>query len=204
MSGRNGAGPKRPPGVTREAVRALYKEGLSQRQIAAKLGVGKSTVAFHVRRLGQPPDQRFSRRYDWAEVQRVYDTGLAVRACAARFGFNLASWHQAVARGNVVPRPRETPIDLLLVADRPQTSRSHLKERLLKVRLKENRCEECGITDWRGKPLSMALHHRNGDGNDNRIENLEFLCPNCHSQTPNYGGRNGHRRRRLREEQEAA
>ncbi|MGZ5312302.1 MAG: HNH endonuclease [Solirubrobacterales bacterium] len=43
-------------------------------------------------------------------------------------------------------------------------------------------------------PLSLHVHHRNGDGTDNRLENLQFLCPNCHSQTDTYGGRNGHRR----------
>jgi 5-methylcytosine-specific restriction endonuclease McrA len=36
----------------------------------------------------------------------------------------------------------------------------------------------------------MALHHINGDGRDNRLENLQFLCPNCHSQTENFAGRN--------------
>ena len=56
--------------------------------------------------------------------------------------------------------------------------------------------EECGISEWRGKPLSMALHHINGDGADNRLANILFLCPNCHAQTPNYGGRNGHRKPR--------
>ena len=81
----------------------------------------------------------------------------------------------------------------LLVAG-PKRSRGHLKVRLLRAGLKENRCEECGITEWRAKPLNMALHHINGDGNDNRLENIRFLCPNCHAQTPNYGGRNGHRK----------
>ncbi len=74
----------------------------------------------------------------------------------------------------------------------------HLKGRLLKEGLKENRCEECGLTEWRGKPLSMALHHVNGNGEDNRLHNLSFLCPNCHAQTPNYGGRGGSRKGRLK------
>lgn len=69
-------------------------------------------------------------------------------------------------------------------------SRSHLKLRLLAAGLKEHRCEECGATDWRGRPLSMALHHVNGDGLDNRLENLQLLCPNCHAQTPNFGVKN--------------
>ena len=42
----------------------------------------------------------------------------------------------------------------------------------------------------------MQLHHINGHGDDNRLENLELLCANCHSMTDTYGGRNGHRRKR--------
>jgi hypothetical protein len=81
------------------------------------------------------------------------------------------------------------PIDELLVAGRPR-NRTHVKMRILGAGLKENVCEDCGITDWRDRPLAMALHHVNGDGNDNRLDNLRFLCPNCHSQTENFAGRN--------------
>jgi Winged helix-turn-helix DNA-binding len=169
---------------------------LSQREIAARLDVSKTTVAFHMRRLDVPPDKRFARRYDWAEIQRVYDSGLSIRECAARFGFNLAAWDQGVKRGDLIARPRETPKELLVAGLR--RGRYNLKLRLLKAGLKQNRCEECGIAEWRGEPLNIALHHVNGDGSDNRLENIRFLCPNCHAQTPNYGGRTGHRRKKAR------
>jgi 5-methylcytosine-specific restriction endonuclease McrA len=81
----------------------------------------------------------------------------------------------------------------LLVVGR-KTSRHNLKKGLLREGLKENRCEQCGISTWRGSELNAQLHHRNGDGMDNRLENIQFLCANCHSQTDTYGGRSGHRK----------
>lgn len=69
-------------------------------------------------------------------------------------------------------------------------NRQHLKRRLIEAGLKQDRCEECDIGEWRGRPITLALHHRNGVGRDNRLENLAILCPNCHSQTENFGGRN--------------
>lgn len=67
-----------------------------------------------------------------------------------------------------------------------QTSKLRIK--LIKEGIKENKCEICGITEWQDKPLVCQLHHINGDSTDNRIENLQMLCPNCHSQTENYCG----------------
>jgi hypothetical protein len=80
------------------------------------------------------------------------------------------------------------PIDELLVAG-TYRGRENVKARILRAGLKDGSCEECGITEWRGRPLSMALHHVNGDGRDNRLENLRLLCPNCHSQTDNFAGK---------------
>lgn len=64
-----------------------------------------------------------------------------------------------------------------------------LKQKLLKENIKENKCEICGLTEWLGKPLIIQLHHINGNNADNRLENLQMLCPNCHSQTESYCGK---------------
>lgn len=66
-----------------------------------------------------------------------------------------------------------------------------LKNRLIKEGLKESKCERCGNNGvWMNAKLTLELHHINGDHYDNRIENLQILCPNCHSQTKNYRNKN--------------
>jgi Zn finger protein HypA/HybF involved in hydrogenase expression len=65
-----------------------------------------------------------------------------------------------------------------------------LKTRILKLNLLNYSCSECNISDWRNKDITLELDHINGITTDNRLENLRFLCPNCHSQTPTYCGRN--------------
>src|ERR1700689_972987 len=130
-------------------------------------------------------DERFAKRIDWSLVQTYYDEGHSVRDCARMFGFSTWSWHGAVARGHVTPRPGFRPIEEIFAANTPR-SRGHLKTRLLRSGLKEERCERCEISEWLGQPLSVALHHVNGDRVDNRLENLELLCPNCHRQTDHF------------------
>ena len=64
-----------------------------------------------------------------------------------------------------------------------------IKLRLIKEGLLLKKCYVCGISEWRGQQLSLELEHKNGNRHDNRIENLELLCPNCHSLTATYRGR---------------
>ena len=95
---------------------------------------------------------------------------------------------KAANRGRTLPS-RGAPIAEVLVSGRPCQS-NNLKQRLIREGLKAAACERCGIKEWEGKRLSFELHHVNGDRSDNRLENLEILCPNCHSQTRTYRGRN--------------
>jgi DNA-binding transcriptional ArsR family regulator len=187
-------GPTRPPGETRAAVAELYEQGYTMTEIARALGVSKPTVCFHLRMLGVPPKEDFARRYDWDEIRRFYEAGNSMTACLKQFGCSRHAWWDAIRRGVINPRPRGEPIDDILAAGRPR-NRNHVKLRLLGAGLKERRCEECGIAEWLGQPVSLELHHVNGDGLDNRLENLRLLCPNCHSQTDTWGGRGQKRKR---------
>jgi hypothetical protein len=52
------------------------------------------------------------------------------------------------------------------------------------------RCDICGLSDWQNKPITLHLDHINGDSDNNQISNTRLLCPNCHSQTDTWCGRN--------------
>lgn len=52
------------------------------------------------------------------------------------------------------------------------------------------KCSECGISDYNTKPITLELEHKDGNSENNSLENLCFLCPNCHSQTPTYRNKN--------------
>ncbi len=67
------------------------------------------------------------------------------------------------------------------------TSGGQLKKIVLSQKLIEYKCKICGCgNDWCDKILILQLDHINGIRNDNRLENLRFLCPNCHSQTETF------------------
>lgn len=69
-------------------------------------------------------------------------------------------------------------------------SQATLRKWFIKGEYIPYKCDYCGISEWQGKDLSLQLDHINGDNHDNRLENLHWLCPNCHSQTDTFAGKN--------------
>lgn len=82
------------------------------------------------------------------------------------------------------------PTEQLLVIG-SEANNQTIKKRIIAEKLLTYECVVCGNKgEWQNKPIVLHLDHINGNNDDNRINNLRFLCPNCHSQTDTYGGRN--------------
>ncbi len=182
------------------AIKAYYDAGHGHVACRQKFGFTHGAWNKAIRRgvlLATPTLFRDRRRlYDWRAVQAYYDEGHTYRECREKFGFCAESWTRAVNRGELKARARRMPLEMLLTKS---NSHKAVKSRLLEAGLLQNVCQACGLREWLGRPLTMHIDHINGKCNDHRLENLRMLCPNCHSQTPTYGGRNAKRPERLQD-----
>jgi hypothetical protein len=81
-----------------------------------------------------------------------------------------------------------------IFVEKSEVSKQTLKKRYIKYRIENDIqvscCDRCRISEWMGDPLSLQLDHINGTNDDNRIDNLRLICPNCHSQTETFAGKN--------------
>lgn len=70
----------------------------------------------------------------------------------------------------------------------PKNNKSNLKRIIESGR--DLKCECCGLVNWNGLPITLQVHHKDGNKDNNELNNLQLLCPNCHSQTDNWCAKN--------------
>jgi hypothetical protein len=102
--------------------------------------------------------------------------------------WDISTEHFARVHTDGLRRP-QVPLSEVLV-EGSTYHRGHLKRRLLAEGLKSPRCELCGQGEiWRGRPVALVLDHINGVPDDNRLENLRIVCPNCAATFDTHCGR---------------
>jgi hypothetical protein len=148
-------------------------------------------------------------RYTEQEAREAIATSLCYTEALRKLGLRPAGGNHRVLRKYVdeiwhiptdhfdpqrarlakLERPRPMPLVLVLVQG-SNYSRTKLKDRLYEAGLKTRSCEACGQgEEWRGARMSLILDHVNGVADDNRLENLRIVCPNCAATLDTHCGR---------------
>jgi hypothetical protein len=108
------------------------------------------------------------------------------------YALDTSHWlGQGHLKGQTNPYTPKIPLEKILVRNSSyRGGTSLLRSRLVRAGIFADRCSACGLSEWRQRRIALHLDHANGERFDNRPENLRLLCPNCHSQTETYCGRN--------------
>ena len=154
------------------------------------------------------------RKYDWsearvekavAEANCVFDCldklGIPKIGCNYRtlkgkideYGLDISHFDYRMAKGRNgrhYERQLVNRSDEEIFSYGAQIKTMNLKREYVRRVLKgDAHCEICGIREWNGKELMFQIHHIDGNHRNHVAENLQLLCPNCHSQTENYSNR---------------
>jgi len=146
----------------------------------------------------------FVPRYTEAELREVVARSDSLGEVLRHFGLRQAGGNHRLLRKWLTrweistehfkldrPMPRREPRPLAdVLVEHSRYSRGHLKMRLYAEGLKERLCELCGQNEyWQGAYMSLILDHINGVADDNRLENLRIVCPNCAATLDTHCGR---------------
>ena len=193
---------------TRSKSEALQKLGVSPRNSQAMkwlrnfIKTNEVDISHHS--MGVPLSTRYSRE-DIVDMvnQSICWTGLMGMMGIRFVGSNIHTVKKLVEyykiptdhfdskKAAIINRPPNKRTYNEIFCENSTVQRSTLKERIIVDKLLPYVCNVCfNNGTWNGKQLVLHIEHKNGVNNDNRLDNLCFLCPNCHSQTSTYAGRN--------------
>jgi len=197
--------------MDKQDLERMIDAGLTRRKISAEAGVSLGSVAYWLNKYGLKTKKSARRswtdpqlidlcrkHYTYADVLRGLGLQLRpgnyehIHKHIARLDIDVSHFNQyANARSNSLAT-RVATSDLM--TENCQHSRSTLRRRLIEEDIIPYKCAICGMDPvWQGATLILILDHINGTGNDNRKENLRFVCPNCDVQLPTFC-RKGERR----------
>jgi transposase-like protein len=190
--------------MNKENLKKLVNEGLSIRKIGEVTETSYTTVRYWLDKY-ELKTNGYDKKHNWGEdklresvknsecksdVLRQLNISIksgnfqTLDKYLKKYGINSDNLIYDYKRGN---KWAPTKTDDEVFCENSSVSKNTLKKRIQKSGLIDYKCQECGLEgEWFGKKIQLQLDHKNGKNDDNRIENLRYLCPNCHSQTETY------------------
>lgn len=196
----------RPPPVSREVLEPMVTSGKSLREMASITGnsverVRGLMVTYGLQRADPFPRDVVATHVAasgslWALAQALGVSKRSARGLASKYGLDTSHFKRKPYNPRRPTKGRKpfthTPVGEILCLHPVGTDTSG--EKLRRALLSLGRVYECSVCKlppvWNGQDLRLQVDHLNGVGWDDRAENLRFICPNCHSQTPTFCGRN--------------
>lgn len=132
----------------------------------------------------------------WKDFQQIVKDSDSVTTVLEKLGLSNIGGNRTSVKTRIEKMQLDTShfsrkrknVDIFI--ENSKTSNSTIKTRIIKDGLIEYKCKKChNKGEWCNAKLTLQLEHKNGCNTDNRLENLEFLCPNCHSQTNTWSGK---------------
>ncbi|NIQ16382.1 MAG: HNH endonuclease [Candidatus Dadabacteria bacterium] len=150
---------------TKELLEKLVKDSVSIAQVLRKLGLKAAGGSHH----------HISLKLKKFKIDTSHFLGQSANCGENHKGGKKLKWQE-----------------VLILRSSGNRQKAHVLRRALIEFGRDYRCEKCKISKWKNKPLFLHVDHINGNWLDDRVKNLRFMCPNCHSQTPNYCGSKGY------------
>lgn len=201
--------------MNKEILIELIEKGLSTYKIAKHLNSSNSTIIYYIKKYNlKELYSKFKKtintvsileKYSRTELTAVINKSNNFTNClenlnlVARGGnfntlkkyiklYDIDIKHFSILNRNV-QMSSSKPLEEYLVLG-SKIGSSDLKNKLYKAKLKERVCELCGQTeDWNGRKMSLILDHINGEHTDNRLKNLQIVCPNCNATLDTHCGK---------------
>ena len=163
-------------GTLKKQIIQLRDKGKSYKEIAQLLNCTKSVVAYHCKNLAINPGTTWTYREDIVRHKTCVFCDKPLISGQMKFCSNQCQGELQV-------------VEMLARFLNGDVSHPQMLRKYMKL-TSEYKCYICSLSVWNGQDITLEIEHKDGNSENNHPDNLEWICPNCHSQTPFYKVRN--------------